>query len=281
MQTYVPPASLSSTPSPEPFSEDTYNEWYPGTNTSHLQSSTDMHELSAMTSDLWMARGTIPVNSAYSTIADALVCCPADVFAPPPPPPPPSASTAALFQPAETSDRSTREAPQISRTRTSSRIHEQPARAPSSAPYPPSPATSSTSSRASYQEDFIPTTRRNAPAFPATQRLVASGEYKCPHCDYVQRNRRGPDFKRHVETHNAQHGDFVCCGVPLADAPGVGVPAAVMGSVPVVYEGIAMVGGCRRSFSRRDALGRHLRRYAGRCFGDAHAPYLLGNKGGA
>ena len=38
-----------------------------------------------------------------------------------------------------------------------------------------------------------------------------------------------------------------------------------------------MIGGCRKAFSKRDALRHHLRREKGKCFGDADAEYQVGN----
>lgn len=274
---------------PDPFADVPYDHLYPNTISPVLQSATDIHELPAMTIEPWMLRSTIPVESAYSTIADALGpgCCPADVFAPPPspspppPPPPPPAITTASVQPEKTRG-CPKKSQKNSRQRKNTRVCEQASPAPPSSPYPSSPAASSTStsSRASSQPDIIPTTRRNVPVFPASQRRVTSSKWECPYCNYVQRKRRGPDIRRHIETHkrDAKSMAYMCCGVPLAGAEALGVPAKVRGEDPVEYAEIMMVGGCRKTFSRKDALGRHLRKYEGVCFGDVHAPYLLGNK---
>lgn len=281
----MPPASLLCTPEPDPFADVAYDLCYLNPISPVLQSTADMHELPAFHEHAWMTRDTIPVESAYSTIVDALVCCPAEVFAPPPspppPPPPPPAITTVSVQPEKTRG-CPKKSQKKSRPRKNTRIYDQASPAPSSASYPSSPAASSTStsSRASSQPDIIPTTRRNDPVFPASQRRVTESKYECPYCNYVQRKRRGPDIRRHIETHkrDAKSTAYMCCGVPLADAAALGVPAKVRGEDPVEYAGIMMVGGCRKTFSRKDALGRHLRKYEGVCFGDVHAPYLLGNK---
>ncbi|KAI0744828.1 hypothetical protein C8Q76DRAFT_599477, partial [Earliella scabrosa] len=98
-----------------------------------------------------------------------------------------------------------------------------------------------------------------------------TNRWKCPHCSYIQHNRRAPDFKRHVATHTRSADEvlWACCGVPLDEALARGVPEDVVREEePFEFGGTRMVGGCRRTFSRRDALTRHLRREEGRCFGD-------------
>ncbi|TFK79549.1 hypothetical protein K466DRAFT_505368, partial [Polyporus arcularius HHB13444] len=112
---------------------------------------------------------------------------------------------------------------------------------------------------------------------------VPRNRWKCPHCPHVQHNRRGPDLRRHIATHTKQQ--WVCCGVPLIDAKALGVPfvdgvlANGLGVTIWVFDGIVMVGGCRTTFSRRDAYGRHLKRETGRCWGDMGALYQPGNRG--
>ncbi len=104
--------------------------------------------------------------------------------------------------------------------------------------------------------------------------------WRCPHCSYVQRNHRSPDFNRHIDTHSPKKAQWVCCGVPVFDAEAQGVPKSVVHEEPFEHEGLPMVGGCKKTFSRRDALGRHLRSNKGRCFGDASAMYQPGNRVG-
>ncbi|EPS94001.1 hypothetical protein FOMPIDRAFT_1135081, partial [Fomitopsis schrenkii] len=68
--------------------------------------------------------------------------------------------------------------------------------------------------------------------------------------------RRG-DMLRHVQTHSDIR-EFVCCGVPVEDAPGyVGKNR--------YHEGREMVGGCRKAFKRKDSFLRHLQASAGTC----------------
>lgn len=141
----------------------------------------------------------------------------------------------------------------------------------SSQPTPPQP-----------RSELITCQRRNVQVSRAAARASAitipSDRWKCPNCDHVQENRRKPDLKRHIETHSPE-GFYVCCGVPLVDALALGVPADVAhGSKVSEFEGIFMVGGCRRTFGRRDTYGRHLRRKEGICFGEPQALYQPGNR---
>ncbi|KAI0349568.1 hypothetical protein OH77DRAFT_1525577 [Trametes cingulata] len=149
----------------------------------------------------------------------------------------------------------------------------------------PSRKSAASSSRNPPSKKLIASSRRNTAVTPSTRATPRTNRWKCPYCPYVQRNKRSPDLKRHVGTHTRPTDDaealWVCCGVPLIDATEHGVPEKLLLEEPFEYEGMFMVGGCRKTFSRRDALTRHLRKYAGECFGDALAPYLPGNRIGA
>ncbi|KAI0663737.1 hypothetical protein C8Q70DRAFT_1050381 [Cubamyces menziesii] len=135
---------------------------------------------------------------------------------------------------------------------------------------------------------LITTPRRNAPVnlrarhAPAPSSSLSANRWKCPFCSYEQTKKRKPDLRRHINTHFSTAEHWVCCGVPLFDTELVkDLPAAVLQREPVLYNGQLMVGGCNQSFSRRDALGRHLHAKKGVCFGSKLAPYLIGNQLGA
>lgn len=89
--------------------------------------------------------------------------------------------------------------------------------------------------------------------------------WSCPRsesgCDYVQYNRRTPDLRRHIRTHTRAENPtpYVCWGVLLghAGASKRPIPADKRG-IPVEYQGEMRIGGCLKSFSRADALKRHL-----------------------
>lgn len=69
-----------------------------------------------------------------------------------------------------------------------------------------------------------------------------------------------PDFKRHLKTHlrpddKDQTQGWWCKGVLLEDAAEHGLPKSLK---PFLFADQWRVGGCERTFSRRDALKRHL-----------------------
>ncbi|KAI0329286.1 hypothetical protein GY45DRAFT_883801 [Cubamyces sp. BRFM 1775] len=124
-------------------------------------------------------------------------------------------------------------------------------------------------------------TARAHPVPGPSSALFAADRWTCPHCGYIQANRRKPDLRRHIATHTTTAEDWVCCGVPLFDAELTKeLPPAALQKDPVIYNGQLMVGGCNKSFSRPDALKRHLHANQGRCFGSEKAPYLVGNQVG-
>ncbi|KAI0717119.1 hypothetical protein C8Q76DRAFT_726672 [Earliella scabrosa] len=151
-----------------------------------------------------------------------------------------------------------------------------------------SPTPSSASIHSIHSGSFITSKRRNVQVAPSTSNPTnaltatnARNRWKCPHCPHIQRNRRTPDLKRHIATHASGENErlWVCCGVPVVDAPEFGIPAEVIKEWPVFeFEGMFMLGGCKRTFSRRDAYKRHLKREVGNCFGDPQAAYQPGNR---
>lgn len=91
----------------------------------------------------------------------------------------------------------------------------------------------------------------------------------CPECGWNQVNKRLPDFKRHLRTHTRpDEGDesqgWWCKGVPLEDAHRFNISK---GAQSFEFLGQERIGGCRRTFSRRDALKRHLDNANGTCVG--------------
>ena len=82
------------------------------------------------------------------------------------------------------------------------------------------------------------------------------GMLKCSVCGFSQSTQRKGDFLRHTRTHiDAKLTRFVCCGIPAAHP----AAAAVVPGRPVrLYKGKEFVGGCGKSYSRMDALQRHL-----------------------
>jgi len=107
--------------------------------------------------------------------------------------------------------------------------------------------------------------------------LGSSNRWKCPHphCNYVQRNRRMPDFKRHLQTHTRflEPEKWICCGIPVAEA----TLDVIASSEPTNFGGETMVGGCWKVFSRRDALKRHLDNRNIPCKGNLNGSWMPGN----
>ncbi|KAI0372341.1 hypothetical protein BV20DRAFT_940611, partial [Pilatotrama ljubarskyi] len=100
----------------------------------------------------------------------------------------------------------------------------------------------------------------------------------CPFC--AQRQKCPNDFERHVGTHcpegayllekaarSGRAGRIPCVGVPHYIAAQYGVANLTTVHTAVV-NGVQMVGGCGKTFSRRDAWLRHLRNPNVACLGD-------------
>lgn len=97
-------------------------------------------------------------------------------------------------------------------------------------------------------------------AAPTTSSHAAKDEsvVECRKCGYLQSTKRMGDFRRHLKKHDADHlSRVVCCGVPPTH------PAAASlrsGHLTHWYDGHPFYGGCGRSYSRMDALQRHLKK---------------------
>jgi hypothetical protein len=85
---------------------------------------------------------------------------------------------------------------------------------------------------------------------------VKANPWECPHCPWVQRNKRTPDLKRHIRTHTRllHPAQWVCRGVMIEDD----TSPHTQSTNPSPYVQKLGAGGCGKTFSRRDALKRHL-----------------------
>jgi hypothetical protein len=82
------------------------------------------------------------------------------------------------------------------------------------------------------------------------------GILKCCTCGFQQSTKRQADFYRHTSTHlDAKLTRVVCCGIPAAHPA---VADLGPGHSVRLYKGRKFFGGCGRSYSRMDALKRHL-----------------------
>ncbi|KAH8994366.1 hypothetical protein EDB86DRAFT_1270751 [Lactarius hatsudake] len=95
-----------------------------------------------------------------------------------------------------------------------------------------------------------------AASISATSSTDKDGVLKCPVCGFPQSTQRKGDFLRHLRTHqDAKLTRYVCCGVP-ADHP-VAASLSPRHSIRL-FKGREFFGGCGKSYSRMDALQRHL-----------------------
>ncbi|KAF7298872.1 hypothetical protein MIND_00835100 [Mycena indigotica] len=157
-----------------------------------------------------------------------------------------------------------------------------PARLPS-APYrafsdPPAQSTSTESGRPAKRARPPPVSRNRQTTLAEVQQAEASDEYadfKCQVCGWIQHNKRIPDFKRHVKTHQREADDqanrgWCCVGVLVGDARHYS--RISRGAEIYTHLGQQRIGGCRKTFSRRDALKRHLENSNLKCVSEILAP---------
>jgi len=86
---------------------------------------------------------------------------------------------------------------------------------------------------------------------------------RCEECGYVQSKRRMSDFRRHLKKHDAEYlTRVICCGVPSTHPA---IASLRPGHLTHWYDSHPFYGGCGRSYSRMDALQRHLKK--SRCVG--------------
>ena len=106
-------------------------------------------------------------------------------------------------------------------------------------------------------------------------------KFRCPvvGCDYVQKNRRVPDLKRHTVTHDRwlEPDKWICCGVAIDNAHLYGIAMEkgmneeeLAKTGAYMFRGKLMVGGCLKTFARRDALKRHVDNSNISCIGDMY-----------
>ncbi|KAK7056940.1 hypothetical protein VNI00_002658 [Paramarasmius palmivorus] len=95
----------------------------------------------------------------------------------------------------------------------------------------------------------------------AAKRSSGEGfDFQCPVCPWKQKNKRMPDFQRHIRTHerpstNDHSCGWWCKGVPVREQDKYAIPRDAQ---PYMFGGQLRIGGCQMTFSRRDALKRHL-----------------------
>lgn len=141
--------------------------------------------------------------------------------------------------------------------------------APLFRPCTSSPASfSSAASSASPLPAYSP--RRALATSPRNKQVELSGEeihqimeghpMICPICPLKFRWIRKHDVWRHLASH-AGLGRWICCGVPVGDAPLLGID-----NTSQAHE-LEYVGGCMKDFSRRDAYKRHLMKKNIGCIG--------------
>ncbi|KAF5367768.1 hypothetical protein D9758_009828 [Tetrapyrgos nigripes] len=111
-----------------------------------------------------------------------------------------------------------------------------------------------------------PMIKRLATGDPEAILWLESLDFACSECSWVQISRRMPDFQRHMNTHNRP--DKWCCkGVLVRDRDMY--PHIPSDAKAYEFGGQWRVGGCLKTFSRRDALTRHLYNVNVGCFGKA------------
>jgi hypothetical protein len=121
---------------------------------------------------------------------------------------------------------------------------------------------STSQSRPTKRARVPPPSRNKQATSAAVIELAATSKdptFICPECGWNQTNQRLPDFRRHLLTHTRSSEDadkgWWCKGVLVKDAAQHGIPKT---AEQYLFRDKWRVGGCLRTFSRRDALKRHL-----------------------
>ncbi|KAJ3747108.1 hypothetical protein DFH05DRAFT_1391617, partial [Lentinula detonsa] len=101
----------------------------------------------------------------------------------------------------------------------------------------------------------------------------------CPACGWEQSNKRMPDYQRHLKTHlrpdkQDKTRGWWCKGVRIEDKDEFNARCKENGlkrieddAEPYWFYDHMRVGGCCQTFSRRDALKRHVANHNVRCGG--------------
>ncbi|KAJ3982897.1 hypothetical protein F5890DRAFT_1526791 [Lentinula detonsa] len=104
-------------------------------------------------------------------------------------------------------------------------------------------------------------------------------DFVCPACGWEQSNKRMPDYQRHLKTHlrpdkQDKTRGWWCKGVRIEDKDGFNARCKENGlkrieddAEPYWFHDHMRVGGCCQTFSRRDALKRHVANHNVRCGG--------------
>ncbi|KAI0712391.1 hypothetical protein C8Q76DRAFT_484707 [Earliella scabrosa] len=157
--------------------------------------------------------------------------------------------------------------------------------APNSAPAPSLPCTtysnmlpprhgrSQPRNRQVFHETYIP--RGQDPR-------VSPDDMHCRWCSHVQDNGRKLDLERHERTHFREPDLWICVGMPIDSAEATAWCANTKSTDATLRDchGRMFVGGCGRSYSRRDCYQSHLAKTKGKCIGDPYAAYHQGNARG-
>ncbi|KAL0581166.1 hypothetical protein V5O48_000856 [Marasmius crinis-equi] len=93
-----------------------------------------------------------------------------------------------------------------------------------------------------------------------TRRSAEECDFICPECGWQQANKRMPDYQRHLRTHarpndQDQTRGWWCKGVRVAEQHLYNIPSDAK---TYYFQNEQRIGGCLLTFSRRDALKRHL-----------------------
>ena len=110
---------------------------------------------------------------------------------------------------------------------------------------------------------------RNFQREDGAERIDRKSDFQCPvaGCDHTQKNQRIPDLKRHILTHDRwmEPEKWICCGVSMdiAHLYARGIEEGMTEEEQIkagayMFRGQLRIGGCLKTFARRDALKRHI-----------------------